>query len=78
MELNRQDTKMLQGISVLAMVWLHLFCIHDYADKFTPLVYFGGDAIILLCRTAQRFLRFRICFLQRLWAYGKLWKGWFL
>lgn len=25
MELNKNDTKMLQGLSVLAMVWLHLF-----------------------------------------------------
>ena len=42
MELTKQDTKMLQGLSVLAMVWLHLFCTYNYADKFTPLLFFGG------------------------------------
>lgn len=42
MELSRQDTKMLQGLSVLAMVWLHLFDTWNYADKFTPLVTWVG------------------------------------
>lgn len=72
MELKKNDTKMLQGLSVLAMVWLHLFCTYDYADKFTPLMYLGGATSVLLCRTAQRFLCLWICFLQRLWAYGEL------
>ena len=40
MELSRNDTKMLQGLSVLAMVWLHLFD-RDYTGLFTPLI-FGG------------------------------------
>lgn len=33
---------MLQGLSVLAMVLLHLFCTYDYADKFTPILFFSG------------------------------------
>lgn len=49
MELTRNDTKMLQGLSVHAMVCLHLFCTLDYADKFTPLVMGGGADSILFC-----------------------------
>lgn len=41
-ELTKKDTKMLQGLSVLAMVLLHLFCTYDYADKYTPVLFFGG------------------------------------
>lgn len=29
MELTKNDSKMLQGLSILAMVWLHLFDIDD-------------------------------------------------
>lgn len=38
MELSKNDTKMLQGLSVLAMVWLHLFD-RNHTGLFTPLVY---------------------------------------
>ena len=41
-ELTKKDTKMLQGLSVLAMVLLHLFCTYDYADKYTPVLFFAG------------------------------------
>ena len=41
MELTKNDSKMLQGLSVLAMVCLHLFD-RDYRGLFTPLVFTGG------------------------------------
>ena len=41
MELSTKDTKMLQGLSVLAMVWLHLFD-RSYEGVFQPLVFFQG------------------------------------
>lgn len=41
-ELTIKETKMLQGLSVLAMLLLHLFCTYDYADKYTPLLFFQG------------------------------------
>ena len=37
MELTKKDTKMLQGLSVLAMVWLHLFDTNNYQGLFEPL-----------------------------------------
>ena len=52
MELSRNDTKMLQGLSVLAMVWLHLFD-RDYTGLFTPLIFGGEGTTILLYRTAK-------------------------
>lgn len=36
MELTKRDTKMIQGLSVLAMLCLHLFD-RDYTGLFTPL-----------------------------------------
>lgn len=50
MELTKNDSKMLQGLSVLAMVWLHLFD-GDYAGLFTPLLFVGGGTNVLLSRT---------------------------
>lgn len=41
MELSKNDSKMLQGLSVLAMIWLHLFC-KDYTGLFTPIIFAGG------------------------------------
>lgn len=41
MELSKNDSKMLQGLSVLAMVCLHLFD-RDYTGLFTPLLFGGG------------------------------------
>lgn len=42
MELTPKDTKMLQGLSVLAMVCLHLFDRYDYDGLFQPLVFLAG------------------------------------
>lgn len=42
MELSRNDTKMMQALSVLAMVCLHLFDRWDYEGLYTPLLYFRG------------------------------------
>ena len=38
MELTAKDTKMIQGISVLAMVCLHLFCTLDFSELYIPLI----------------------------------------
>ena len=38
MELKSQDTKMIQGLSVLAMLCLHLFC-KDYNGIFKPIIF---------------------------------------
>lgn len=45
-ELTRSDTKMIQGLSVLAMVILHLFDRLDYSDLYQPLLYFKGYPVI--------------------------------
>ena len=42
MELSKNDAKMIQGLSVLAMVWLHLFDTWNYEGVFKPLVFFKG------------------------------------
>ncbi|MBQ8228317.1 MAG: acyltransferase [Clostridia bacterium] len=46
MELTNKDTKMIQAISALAMVCLHLFCTLEYNGLFTPLVYFKDIPLI--------------------------------
>lgn len=69
MELNRQDTKMLQGLSVLAMVWLHLFCTNDYADKFTPLLYWGGIPLTFYAAQLGDFCVFGFAFCS---GYGHM------
>ncbi len=38
LELTGKDTKMIQGISVLAMVCLHLFCTLDFSELYSPLI----------------------------------------
>lgn len=45
-ELTISDTKMLQGLSVLAMVFLHLFDRLDYANLYQPLLYFKGYPVV--------------------------------
>lgn len=40
MELSRDDSKMIQGLSVLAMVWLHLFN-KSYVGLFTPILFWN-------------------------------------
>lgn len=47
MELTKNDTKMLQGLSVLAMVCLHLFC-RSYEGLFEPLL-FINDVPVCFC-----------------------------
>ena len=42
MELTKKDTKMIQGLSVLAMVCLHLFCRYDYQQLYQPLIFIKG------------------------------------
>lgn len=42
MELSKKDTKMIQGLSVLAMVCLHLFDRYDYEGLFCPLIFLHG------------------------------------
>ena len=44
--LTRYDTKMLQGLSVLAMVVLHLFDRVDFQGLYTPLLYLAGKPVI--------------------------------
>lgn len=44
--MNKKDTKMIQGLSVLAMVCLHLFDTLEYAGLFTPLVFFKGFPLV--------------------------------
>lgn len=46
-ELNRRDTKMLQALSVMAMLCLHLFDTWGYKYTFTPLLFVGGEAIFM-------------------------------
>ncbi len=45
MELTKKDTKMLQGLSVMAMVCLHLFCRYDYEGVFQPLIFIWGKPL---------------------------------
>ena len=42
MKLSKNDTKMIQGLCVLAMVWLHLFDTWNYEGLFKPLLFFNG------------------------------------
>lgn len=41
MELSKKDTKMIQGLSVLGMLCLHLFDRLDYEGLFEPLIFLG-------------------------------------
>lgn len=42
MELKRDDTKMLQGLSAIAMVLLHLFCRYDFEGLYQPSIFIAG------------------------------------
>lgn len=61
-ELTSKDTKMLQGLSVLAMVCLHLFDTWDYADKFIPILYWGGVPISFYIAQLSDFCVFGFAF----------------
>lgn len=41
-ELSKNDSKEIQGIAILSMLCLHLFCTRDYSGSFEPLVFLGG------------------------------------
>ena len=74
MELSKKDSKMLQGLSVLAMICLHLFDTWDYADKFTPLVYVGGVPMSFYVGQISDFCVFGFAFLSgyaHMLQYGK-------
>lgn len=45
-ELTKNDTKMMQGLAVLAMVCLHLFDTLNFEGKYIPLVFFHGYPLI--------------------------------
>ena len=45
-ELTYVDTRMLQGLSVLAMVILHLFDRLDYSGLYTPVLFLAGKPLI--------------------------------
>lgn len=68
-ELTRKETKMLQGLSVFAMVCLHLFCTYDYADKYTPLLYFGGVPLCFYIAQLSDFCVFGFAFCS---GYGHM------
>lgn len=42
MEFTAEDSKMIKGLAVLAMVWLHLFDRHNFADLYTPIFFLKG------------------------------------
>lgn len=46
--MSKEESKMLQGISVLAMVCLHLFDNLNYSDLFTPLIMLKGYPLIFI------------------------------
>lgn len=68
-ELTRKETKMLQGLSVFAMVCLHLFCTYDCADKFTPLMFFGGVPLCFYIAQLSDFCVFGFAFCS---GYGHM------
>lgn len=50
-ELSVKDTKMLQALSVMAMLCLHLFDTRDYFGKFSPILFVGGGTFVFVYRT---------------------------
>lgn len=63
MELTKNDSKMMQGLSVLAMVWLHLFD-KDYVGIFTPIVFAGGTPLSFYFGQLSDFCVFGFAFLS--------------
>lgn len=61
MELAPKDTKMIQGLSVLAMVWLHLFD-RPYVGLFEPLLYFQGTPLSFYIAQLSDFCVFGFAF----------------
>ena len=63
MELEKEDSKMLQGLSVLAMVCLHLFD-KDYHGVFTPLIFIQGIPLSFYVGQLADFCVFGFAFLS--------------
>jgi len=63
MELTKNDSKMLQGLSVLAMVCLHLFD-RDYTGLFTPIIFFKGIPLSFYFGQLSDFCVFGFAFLS--------------
>ena len=66
MELSKNDTKMLQGLSVLAMVCLHLFD-RSCEGLFQPLIFFDGTPLSFYIGQLSDFCVFGFAFLS---GYG--------
>lgn len=45
MEASKSEIKSIQGLSVLAMLCLHLFCRYDFSNLYTPTFYLFGYPI---------------------------------
>lgn len=63
MELQKEDSKMLQAFSVMAMVCLHLFD-RDHTDLFQPLVFFKGIPLSFYVGQLADFCVFGFAFLS--------------
>lgn len=63
MELTKNDSKMLQGLSILAMVWLYLFDIDD-TGLFTPVLFIGGVPLSFYLGQLSDFCVFGFAFLS--------------
>lgn len=63
MELTKNDSKMLQGLSVLAMIWLHLFD-RDYTGLFAPIIFWGGVPCSFYIAQLSDFCVFGFAFLS--------------
>ena len=63
MEFSKNDSKMLQGLSVLAMVWLHLFD-RDYTGLFSPVLFVGGVPLSFYLGQLSDFCVFGFAFLS--------------
>ena len=68
-ELTKNETKMVQGLSVIAMVLLHLFCTYNYADKYTPLLFFRGVPLCFYIAQLSDFCVFGFAFCS---GYGHM------
>ena len=68
-ELTRQETKQIQGLSILAMVLLHLFCTYNYEGKFIPLVMLQGVPLVFYFAQFGDFCVFAFAFCS---GYGHM------
>ena len=68
MELSKKDSKMLQGLAVLAMVWLHLFD-KESGDLFIPLIFVGSKPLSFLVAQLSDFCVFGFAFVS---GYGHM------